>query len=51
MLFNMLHAPWGNTADMWNEEEQEGARKGVEILKSFLTLCAELEIPMLALRS
>ena len=47
MLFNMLHAPWGNTADMWNEEEQEGARRGVEILKSFLTLCAELEIPML----
>ncbi len=47
MLFHILHAPWSNTADMWDENEKDDAEKGVKILSRFAELCAELEIPIM----
>ncbi len=47
MFFHILHAPWSNTADMWDENEKEDAEKGVKILSRFVELCSELEIPIM----
>ena len=47
MIFNALHAPFGNTANMWDENEKEGACEGVKELTHFVELSAELEIPVM----
>lgn len=47
MIFQSFHAPWSYTADMWDENEKEGAARGVKDLKHFIDLCAELEIPIM----
>ena len=47
MIFNILHAPWDYTDDMWNENERELAKKGVENLTHFVELCAKFEIPIM----
>lgn len=47
MIFNIIHAPWSKTADMWDEREKEDAEKGVEILSRFAELCSELEVPIM----
>ena len=47
MEFNALHAPFGCTADMWDEAEKEGAEQGVKELSHFVELCNTLEIPMM----
>ena len=45
--FNALHAPFGCTADMWDESEKEGAEQGVKELSHFVELCNSLEIPLM----
>ncbi len=47
MIFHSFHAPWGYAADMWDENEKEDARKGVEEAKEFVDMCSNLEIPMI----
>jgi len=39
MIFQSIHAPWGYAQDLWDENEKEDARKGVEELKHCLDLC------------
>lgn len=47
MIFQSFHAPWGHVADMWDENEREDAKQGVEELSHFVDLCSDLEIPIM----
>ena len=47
MIFQSIHAPWGYCQDMWDENEAEDARKGVEELKHCLDLCKMYDVPVL----
>ena len=47
MIFQSIHAPWGYCQDMWDENEKEDARKGVEELKHCLELCRMYDVPVL----
>ena len=47
MIFQSIHAPWGYAQDLWDENEKEDARKGVEELKHCLDLCKMYAVPVL----
>lgn len=47
MVFQSIHAPWSYCQDMWDENEKEDARKGIEELKHCLDLCKKYDVPIL----
>ncbi len=47
MIFQSIHAPWGMCAHMWEEDSQEEAQEGIEILKHCIDLCKRYSVPVM----